>query len=283
METIDLHDAACFGVAGNFTGHLEQAGEAENFKALKIVDAAAPKALFPTYVPHKEIPQEANGAKAAPSFLNVFPFDAKKIVFPKGEQKLQIEPEIAIVFEADWQGGKLAALEPRFFGASNDVSIRKEGELKISVKKNWGAASKGFSEQAIKVEPGIFDRYRIASYLRRDGKLFEYGENSPVNGYSYFGKKLNDWLLDKFNNQEDLGPAEDIHSYLAAAGFPKKIFVSVGATRYSDFGKENFLQGGDDSIVALYPDSYSKEDLERMILGGERGEGLSILCQRVVL
>ena len=280
METIDLKDAACFGVAGNFTGHLEQAGEAENFKALKIADAAAPKALFPTYVPPKKNPQ---GAKAAPSFLNVFPFDAKKIVFPKGEQKLQIEPEMAIVFEAVWQDGKLASLEPRYFGASNDVSIRKEGELKISVKKNWGPSSKGFSEDAIKVEPGIFDRYRIASYLLRDGKLFEYGENSPVNGYSYFGKKLNDWLLDKFNNQEDLGPAEDVRSYLAAAGFPTKIFVSVGATRYSDFGKENFLQSGDDSIVALYPDLYSKEDLERMILCGERGEGLSLLRQRVVL
>ena len=282
MQKIDLTDAACFGVAGNFTGHLEQAGEAESFKALKIADAAAPKALFPTYVPTGNNPQGADGAKAVPSFLNVFPFDAKKIVFPKGEQKVQIEPEMAIVFEAQWREEKLVSLEPRFFGASNDVSIRKEGELKISVKKNWGPSSKGFSEQAIKVEPGIFDRYRIASYLLRGGKLFEYGENSPVNGYSYFGKKLNDWLLDKFNNQEDLGPAEDIHSYLKAAGFPTKIFVSVGATRYSDFGKENFLQGGDDSIVALYPDSYSKEDLEKMILGGEGLEGVSLLRQRVV-
>lgn len=275
MQKIDLTDAACFGVAGNFTGHLEQAGEAENFKALKIADSAAPKALFPTYIPAAK--------EKAPAFLTVFPFDAQKIVFPKNEEKLQIEPEMAIVYDARWQDGTLVSLEPRFFGASNDVSIRKEGELKISVKKNWGPSSKGFSEQAIKVEPGIFDRYRIASYLRRGGKLFEYGENSPVNGYSYFGKKLNDWLLDKFNNQKDVGPAEDIHSYLAAAGFPTKIFVSVGATRYSDFGKTNFLQSGDDSIVAVYPDSCSKEDLEKMIFCGERAEGVSLLCQRVVL
>ena len=280
MQTIDLKDAACFGVAGNFTGHLEQAGEAENFNELKVVDAAAPKALFPTYIPAAA---SAPGANSAPAFLNVFPFDAKKIVFPKGEEKIQIEPEMAIVFDAEWIDGKLAALEPKFFGASNDVSIRKEGALKISVKKNWGPSSKGFSEQAIKVEPGIFDRYRIASYLLRQNKLYEYGENSPVCGYSYFGKKLNDWLLDKFNNQENLGPAEDIHSYLMAAGFPKKIFVSVGATRYSDFGKENFLQGGDDSIVALYPDSYKKETIEQMILKGGLLEGVSLLRQRVVL
>ena len=291
METIDLHDAACFGVAGNFTGHLEQAGEAENFKELKVLDAAAPKALFPTYIPAAAGADNANGAGnksagasgAVPAFLNVFPFDANKIVFPKNEEKLQIEPEMALVFDAQWKDGELVALEPRYFGASNDVSIRKDGALKISVKKNWGPSSKGFSEHAIKMEEGIFDRYRIASYLRRGDKLFEYGENSPVNGYSYFGKKLNDWLLDKFNNQKDLGPAEDVHSYLKAAGFPKKIFVSVGATRYSDFGKENFLESGDDSIVALYPDSYSKEEIERLILDGKKADGVSLLCQRVVL
>lgn len=279
METIDLKDAACFGVAGNFTGHLEQAGEAENFKELKVCDATAPKALFPTYIPAVC----GGGVGAAPAFLNVFPFDADKIIFPKGEEKIQIEPEMAIVFDALWQGEDLLSLEPRFFGASNDVSIRKEGALKISVKKNWGPSSKGFSADAIKVEPGIFDRYRIASYLRRDGKLFEYGEDSPVNGYSYFGKKLNGWLLDKLNNQEDAGPAENVHSYLRAARFPTKIFVSVGATRYSDFGKKNFLLGGDDSIVAVYPDSCPKEKIESMILSGEKAEGVSLLCQRVVL
>lgn len=280
MEKIDLRDAACFGVAGNFTGHLEQAGEAQNFKELKIADASAPKALFPTYIPGTK---NESPAKAAPAFLNVFPFDSEKIVFPKNEEKVQIEPEMAIVFDAKWENKKLVGLEPLFFGASNDVSIRKEGALKISVKKNWGPSSKGFSSQAIKVLPGIFDRYRIASYLSRDGKLYEYGENSPVNGYSYFGEKLKDWLLEKFNGQEDLGPAEDIHSYLEAANFPKKIFVSVGATRYSAFGRENFLRSGDDSIVALYPDSYSKEEIEEIILSGKGAEGLSLLRQRVVL
>ena len=278
-----MTDTACFGVAGNFTGHLEQAGEAESFKELKVADAAAPKALFPTYIPQTKNCGENSRDKKTPAFLSVFPFDAQKIIFPKNEEKIQIEPEMAIVFGANWNDGTLVSLEPRYFGASNDVSIRKEGALKISVKKNWGPSSKGFADRAIKVEPGIFDRYRIASYLARGGKLFEYGENSPVNGYSYFGKRLNDWLLEKFNRQQDLGPAEDVHSYLAAAGFPTKIFVSVGATRYSDFGKENFLQGGDDSIVALYPDSYSKEKIEEMILRGVPADGVSLLRQRVVV
>ena len=33
------------GVAGNFAGHLEQAGEARDFVAVKVKDAKAPKAL----------------------------------------------------------------------------------------------------------------------------------------------------------------------------------------------------------------------------------------------
>lgn len=35
------------GVAGNFAGHLEQAGEASDFVAVVVRDTTAPKALFP--------------------------------------------------------------------------------------------------------------------------------------------------------------------------------------------------------------------------------------------
>lgn len=34
-----------FGVAGNFTGHLEQAGEAADFVAVKTEEAIQPKAI----------------------------------------------------------------------------------------------------------------------------------------------------------------------------------------------------------------------------------------------
>ena len=40
-----------FGIAGNFTGHLEQAGEAKDFLQVKTLDSNAPKAIFPTYLP----------------------------------------------------------------------------------------------------------------------------------------------------------------------------------------------------------------------------------------
>jgi hypothetical protein len=40
------------GVAGNFAGHLEQAGESLDFVDLKLACDRTPKGLFPFYVPH---------------------------------------------------------------------------------------------------------------------------------------------------------------------------------------------------------------------------------------
>ena len=37
------------GVAGNFAGHLEQAGEASDFVAVVVRDIIVPKALFPFF------------------------------------------------------------------------------------------------------------------------------------------------------------------------------------------------------------------------------------------
>ena len=133
----DTNDIPCFGVAGNFTGHLEQAGEAVDFKNIKTNDQNAPKAIFPTFIPLKKTPVE-NDTSAVPAFLTTYPFNSEKIIFPKVEIKLQIEPECAIIFNASWQGDTLVSLKPICFGASNDCSIRKQGAKKISEKKNWG-------------------------------------------------------------------------------------------------------------------------------------------------
>ena len=276
----DTKDIPCFGVAGNFTGHLEQAVEAVDFANVKTAEVNAPKAIFPTFIP-------AAGDGNVPSFLTVYPFDSKRIIFPKGEEKLQIEPECAVIFNAEWQGETLTSLSPVSFGASNDCSIRKQGAKKISEKKNWGACTKGFSENQIAAdgfEKGcIFDDYRIASFLIRDGKVFDYGENSAVRDYSYIYKKLTDWMLQKFNGQKDEGPAEDIHSYLLAALCPKQIMVSVGATRYTVWGESNFLQNGDKAVVVVYPESkYTPEQIKKMAETGDFSDrAISALVQTV--
>jgi hypothetical protein len=274
-----------FGVAGNFTGHLEQAGEAVDFKNVVTVEQNAPKAVFPTFLPKQT--QIASDKCLVPEFLTVFPFDSEKILFPKGEEKLQIEPECAIICNAKWEGNKLVELKPYCFGASNDCSIRKQGAKKISEKKNWGQSSKGLSKNLILLdnfsEESLINKYCIASFLIRGSEVYVYGENSPVRTYSYFYKKLIDWLLEKFNGQKNEGPAEDIHSYLLEAGCPEHIMVSVGATRYTDWGEHNFLQGGDKAVVVVYPeDKYSFEEIKTMTEQGSLDkEGISALVQTV--
>lgn len=278
---IDLKQTATFGVAGNFTGHLEQAGEARDFTQVKTAEKNAPKAVFPTYLP--------KSGNSIPAFLNVFPFDEYKIGFPKGESKLQIEPECAIVCDLTWENGKVTSITPLVFGASNDCSIRKEGAKKISEKKNWGSASKGFASNLIKIdkftEGGILDRYRIASFLVRNGEVFVYGEDSPVRDYSYFYEKLITWLIDKFNNQENAGPAENINLYLNEAGCPKQVMISVGATRYTDYGEHNFLQHGDKAVVVVYPeDVYSQEEIiKRVGKDNLEEDDISVLIQEVIV
>ncbi|MGN0914728.1 MAG: DUF5718 family protein [Succinivibrio sp.] len=278
---IDLSSMATFGVAGNFTGHLEQAGEASDFTNVKTAEAKAPKAVFPTFIP-------GNGANT-PEYLHVFPFDSQKIIFPKGESKLQIEPECAIVCDVKWENGKVISITPKVFGASNDCSIRREGAKKISMKKNWGPSSKGFSDNAIAIdsfdENGILNKYRIASFLVRDGVAHPYGEDSAVRDYSYVYKKLIEWLIEKFNNQQDEGPAEMINAYLNEAGCPSEIMVSIGATRYTEFGEHNFLQDGDMSVVVVYPeDKYNADEIAKAVTEGSiNDERVSVLSQVVVL
>ena len=290
MNFYDTHDIPCFGVAGNFTGHLEQAGEAADFKNVKTLEQNAPKAIFPTFLPKKEA-NSASDASVIPEFLTSFPFDSKRIIFPKGEEKLQIEPECAIIFDATWQGDVLTSLVPVSFGASNDCSIRKQGAKKISEKKNWGACTKGFSENQIEFDSQSFTEncnindYRIASFLIRDGKFYDYGENSAVRDYSYIYKKLTDWMLEKFNHQQNEGPAEDIHSYLITAGHPSRILVSIGATRYTTWGESNFLQNGDKAVVVVYPESkYKPEEIHNMVANNNFSDPLiSALFQTVEL
>lgn len=273
-----------FGVAGNFTGHLEQAGEAVDFKNIKTAEAIAPKAIFPTFL------KMDNPAKVIPEYLTVNPFDSQKILFPKGESKLQIECECVIACKVQWQDKLITKITPYAFAASNDCSIRKTGARKISEKKNWGFSSKGFADNQIEMDgfvPGcnIYD-YRIASFLIRDGQVYAYGEDSQLRDYSYFSDQLTSWLVEKFNNQKNEGPLENLYSYLEEAGFPQKIMVSIGATRYTKWGETNFLQEGDEAVVILYPgNSYSPNYIKSVIadLKPETAdERMSILRQKIV-
>lgn len=266
------------GVAGNFAGHLEQAGEAADFVAVKVDDKVAPKALFPFYVPNH------------PGQLGVFPLSGEAIFLPEaavsGDEKVQIEPEVALWCELEYAGEQVVAIHPKAFGAYNDCSIRRPNANKISEKKNWGEESKGLAANLLPLTHFAagceLDDYRIACYLERGGELHPYGIDSAAVDYSYFHGQLLAWAIDKFNHQQDEGPAEHIQGLLAQAGRPAHALISIGATRYTPFGETHFLAPGDTACVVVYPASrYSESDIREAIATRRFGPDVSVLLQAV--
>lgn len=284
LARLDFEGVIGLGVAGNFAGHLEQAGEARDFKDLKIADARAPKGVFPFYVP---LPPGA-GAPRDGHFLHRFPISSERIRLGSRDEKHQIEPEVSLLCDLRYAQRRVSAVIPRFAMAHNDCSIRREGAKKISEKKNWGPESKGTASQAIPIDRfapgGILDHYRIACFLRRAGVVHEYGVDSAVASYSYMYEELLAWLVVKLNEQQDEGPLENIAAWLDRAGRPAQALISIGATRYTDFGETHFLEPGDESIVALYDARRIEPAALRRIASGEQAvpnEGLSLLRQLV--
>lgn len=268
------------GVAGNFAGHLEQAGEAGDFVNVETAESA-PKGLFPFYAPGHD------------SFLSVFPLSHDTITPPldaRAAASLQAEPEVGLACEVRYgSDGAVEALLPFAFGACNDCSIRVPGAAKISEKKNWGACSKGVAPSFIRLDGPDLERetatHRLACFLRRDGELHAYGVDSPLTGYSYYGARLLDWIVERLRNQEGSPntPLEPIGQYMADCGRPDKLLITIGATRYTAFGESTYLQPGDESIVVVYDSaSLGSDDVVTALGGGDAAlAAASVLTQRV--
>ncbi|MCK3658193.1 hypothetical protein A4G18_05585 [Pasteurellaceae bacterium Pebbles2] len=275
------------GVAGNFAGHLEQAGEAADFLKVKTEEAKQPKAIFPFYVPAKAEDLAENEA-----FLATYPVSNDSLNFPQNADNLQIEPEIALICEIQYEAQndetnqKVTALLPTHFAAYNDCSIRRPNARKICEKKNWGANSKGLSANWIALDRfeagGNIDDYRIACFHQRGDQFNEYGIDSLAVGYSYFHQKLLAWIVDKMNTQPDLDPMNNIANLLKQANYPRHAIISIGATRYTEFGERNFLQPGDTSIVAVYNGTqFNAEQIAQMARQTQFPAEVSALVQKV--
>ena len=281
MRTIkEMTTMIGLGVAGNFAGHLEQAGEADSFSHVVVKETGAPKAIFPFYVPGK-VDGDFN-------FLSTFPLSSDTIVFPEEGDNLQIEPEVGIICKVVYDGGKVRNLQPVYFGAYNDCSIRNPNARKISQKKNWGEKTKGISSKLFDIDEfeknGIMDRYRIASYLCRDGEFTEYGVDSPVSGYSFYHGKLLNWIIEKMNHQQDEDPMQPILPLLKTANYPEFAVISIGATRYTEFGETHFLKTGDRSFVVVYDgELHTQEQMSTRIKSEDLdAEGISPLVQDII-
>ncbi len=272
-------EAIGIGVAGNFAGHLEQAGEASDFVDVEVADPEAPKGVFPFYVP--------GGGE---HFLHTYPVSDSEIRLGSDDEKHQIEPEVALLCELGYdEGGRVSSITPLRAMAHNDCSIRREGAKKISEKKNWGPASKGTARSFVELdglrEGGALRTYRLGCWLRRGDELLEYGVDSPVESYSYFGQRLLDWLVDRLREQRDGGPLEDLSRWIEVAGRPARALISIGATRYTDLGECTFLERGDEVLVAVYDAERISKDALRELLGDPAASlprGISLLRQRVV-
>ena len=249
-----------FGVAGNFAGHLEQAGEAADF--VNVVSEGgkdeAPKGIFPWYAPGSD------------SFLGEFPLSHDAIKLPESDipLNLQIEPEVGLACQVTWAGDTVSSLQPFALGAFNDCSIRRPNAPKISHKKNWGPASKGVARQFFDISDltpdGPTATLRLVCHLRTaDGQEHEYGVDSPLLGYSYYGEVLLDWIVERLANQKGSPntPLEDVGALMVASGRPSKVLIGIGATRYTPLGESTYLQPGDQAVVRVYDtasDAYSE-------------------------
>ncbi len=274
---MNLQGMLGFGVAGNFTGHLEQAGESGDFIGVETDEECAPKGIFPFYLPNHPT-----------SHLSLFPLSPITIKSSEGALNMQVEPEVALICDIVYDDVKIEKITPKYFAAFNDCSIRREGAKKISDKKHWGSSSKGISPNFIKIDSfdkgGVLDRYNIASFIKRDGVLHEYGVDSAVNSYSYFYGKLLDWIVNKLNHQTDSGPLEHLSEQIKECGYPMEAIISIGATRYTEFGENTYIERGDEIFVILYPhDSYSKEQIVFKLQNGSyQAPDISTLHQVVV-
>ena len=253
LKTIDLDLEELrswfgFGVAGNFAGHLEQAGEAADFVNVSS-EGVAPKGIFPWYAPGYD------------GFLGDFPLSNDSILLPESDAplNLQIEPEVGLACHVAWQGDTVVSLQPFALGAFNDCSIRRPGALKISHKKNWGPASKGVAARFFDVgdltPDGPTSTLRlVCDLLTADGEEHGYGVDSPLLGYSYYGEVLLDWVTERLANQKGSPetPLEDVGALMVAAGHPANVLIGIGATRYTELGESTFLQPGDEAIVRVY-------------------------------
>lgn len=275
------------GIAGNFALHLAQAGELEEFKDIITVEEAAPKGIFPFYLP-SYTPSLKKTKRTPKKILTTDPLSSDTIKLPSQDVNVQMEPEVALICELSYSDGKIQSITPIYFAAYNDCSIRVAGADKISDKKNWGESSKGIASLALEIdnfkEGSTLDDFSICSFLKRDKVLTLYGENVKLSGYSYFYEKLTEWIKQQINTQKDFGPLEPLSEYIEACEYPDKAIISIGATRYTEYGEKTFLQANDEIFVIVYNhNTYTLEDIVSALDSQKYPQkDISILHQKVL-
>ncbi|MWV61858.1 hypothetical protein DCO58_07315 [Helicobacter saguini] len=271
-----MKDIMGFGVAGNFANHLEQAGESGDFADVASDEEGAPKGIFPFYIPQNS------------DYLGRFCIDRQRIMLPQDKSlHVQAEPEIALLCNVEYENGLVKTLQPTHFMAFDDTSVRNDSNAsKISQKKNFSHASKGYGKQ-IELDKfekgGICDDFSLTSFLLFDGEIHQYGDNAKLVNYSFFYQKLMKWIIKKFNTQEDFAVLENLRELIAKAGFPRQFLIAIGATSYTHFAETRFLRPGDEVCIVAYNHKiYDNKKIKELISAGVTGlKHASIVRQMV--
>lgn len=269
------------GVAGNFAGHLSQAGEAKDFDLCENGDCA-PKGIFPFYVPRDN-----------KNTLGRYCIDNKRVILPPDSSLcVQAEPEIGLECDLVYGSEKeVIDIIPRFFMAFNDASVRNDkSATKLSQKKNFSTGSKAYGNKIPLDsfrEGGICDSFSLVSFIQFDSELRLYGEPSKLTDYSFFYERLLDWLKDRLNHQKDHSVLEDFTQILKYSHYPQKALFAIGATCYSELGETRFLQEGDEIfIVAFNHNKYDLDEIKKILSAPEQSftpnNDISIVRQKVL-
>lgn len=272
-------DALCMGLIGNFASHLEQAGEACDFIDIEC-EENAPKGIFPFYIPHDS------------GFLGNFCIQNDILVIPNN-LKVQVEAEVCLECEVVYENNLVKEIKPKFFFAFNDASVRKSlNATKLSQKKNFSIACKAAGHLKFRLDDfknNACSNFSIVSFVESNNKLIQIGENSPLESYNYFYNCLLDWSVNILNTQKNIGVLDNLYDLIKTSNYPKKLLLSVGATRYTQDGENLYLKNDDLIFVFVYNhNKYNLDSLQELTKTlkysnsiSQNLEDISIIAQRV--
>ena len=85
-------------------------------------------------------------------------------------------------------------------------------------------------------------------------KAFISNFSLEVDGVTYYGEVLLDWIVERLANQKGSPdtPLEDVGALMVASGHPEHVLIGIGATRYTPLGESTFLKQGDQANVRVY-------------------------------
>ena len=97
-------------------------------------------------------------------------------------------------------------------------------------------------------------------------------------------EKLTDWMLNQLVTQEDFGPLECIEEYILACDNPTQAIISIGATRYTEYGETTFLKTGDEVIIIVYnKEEISHENVVESVKNKSYDKKtMSVIAQKVI-